>query len=128
MMTKEPQLDEFESVLTRKFYVADCELIHFSADRKSPSVTLSAEGCVTLVSGVVEVEFNWIAEGKASKEGEFRFDVKLDEVEPDFYVIGLDDLSEDVASDLCKKILAECNWQAEVAECLPKNETELASL
>lgn len=127
-MSNEPQLHEFEFVLTRKFYVADCELIHFSADRKTPSIALSAGGCATLVSGDVEVEFNWVAEGKASKEGEFRFNVTLDDVDPDFYVIGLSDLSEDVASDLCKKILAACNWQAEVAECLPKNETELASL
>ncbi|HOY21529.1 MAG TPA: hypothetical protein PK002_00145 [Cellvibrio sp.] len=127
-MSHKPQLDEFESVLTRKFYVADCELIHFSADRKSPSVTLSAEGCATLVSGDIEVEFNWIAVGKASKEGEFRFDVTLDDVDPDFDVIGLSDLSAEVESHLCKKILAACNWQAEVAECLPKNETELASL
>lgn len=127
-MSKEPQLNEFESVLTRKFYVADCELIHFSADRKGSSVTLSAEGCATLVSGDVEVEFNWVAEGKASKEGEFTFAVSLDEGDPDFYVIGLSDLSEDLESDLCKKILATCNWQAEVAECLPKNETEMASL
>lgn len=127
-MSTESQLNNLESVLKRKFYVADCELIHFSVNRHSPSVKLSAEGCATLVSGDIELEFNWVAEGNASKESEFRLVVSLDEVDPGFYLIGLSDLSAEVESDLCKKILAACNWQAEVAECLPKNETELASL
>lgn len=127
-MSKELQLNDFDSVLTRKFYVADCELIHFSADRKSPSVTLNAEGCATLVSGDIELEFNWVAEGNSSKGGAFSFTVNLDENDPDFYITGLSDLSAEVESDLCKRILASCNWQTEVAECLPKSETELASL
>lgn len=128
MMSKEPQLNDFDSVLKRRFYVADCELIEFSANRNSPAVKLSAEGCATLVSGDIELEFNWVAEGNSSKDGEFSFAVSLDEREPDFYITGLSDLSADLESDLCKRILASCNWQAEVAECLPKNETEMASL
>jgi len=128
MMSKEPQLNDFDIILKRKFYVADCELVQFSADRNSTQVKLNASGCAALVSGDIELEFNWVAKGRASTEREFTFVVSLDEAEPDFYLIGIDDCAAETVDELCKKILASCKWQTEVAECLPKNETELASL
>lgn len=121
-------LKNSEQILKQKFYVADCELVHFAVDRNNLNSGLTAEGCATLVSGDIELEFNWVAKGRASAEREFTFVVSLDEVDPDFYLIGIDDCVAEAVDELCKKILASCNWQSEVAECLPKNETELASL
>lgn len=121
-------LNNIEQILKLKFYVADCELVQFSVDRNNLSAGLNAEGCATLVSGDIELEFNWVAKGRASTEREFTFVVSLDEAEPDFYLIGIDDCAAETVDELCKKILASCKWQTEVAECLPKNETELASL
>ncbi len=115
-----------EQLLKKKFYVADCELVQF--DSSNLSSGLKAEGCATLVSGDIELEFNWVAEGRTSSAGEFAFTVSLDDVEPDFYLIGIDDFAAETVDDLCKKILASCNWQTEVAECLPKKEADLASL
>ncbi len=117
-----------EQILKRKFYIADCELVQFAVDRNNLSSGLKAEGCATLVSGDIELEFNWVAEGGVSRKGEFAFKVGLDEAEPDFYLIGIDDFAAETVDDLCKKILASCNWQTEVAECLPKKEADLASL
>lgn len=128
MMSKEPQLNDLDNILKRKFYVADCELVQFSADRNSTQVKLNASGCAALVSGDIEMEFNWLAQGSAAKDGNFTFVVTLDDVEPDFHLTGISGFSVDLVSDLCKRMLASCNWQAEVAECLPKNEAELASL
>ena len=121
-------LKNIEQILKQKFYVADCELVRFAVDRNNLSSGLNAQGCATLLSGDIELEFNWLAEGRVSSEGEFAFTVSLDNVEPDFYLIGIEDCSADTLNELCEKILASCNWQTEVAECLPKKETELASL
>ena len=121
-------LKNIQQVLTQKFYVADCELVLFSVDRNNLGSGLNAEGCATLVSGDIELEFDWVAKGRASTEREFTFVVSLDEVKPDFYLIGIDDCAAETLNELCTKILASCNWQTEVAECLPKNEAELASL
>lgn len=121
-------LKNIEQILKQKFYVADCELVQFAVDRNNLSSALKAQGCATLVSGDIELEFNWLAEGRVSNEGEFTFKVSLDEAEPDFYLIGIDDCSAETLNELGKKILASCNWQSEVAECLPKKEAELASL
>ena len=121
-------LKNIEQILKQKFYVADCELAHFAVDRNNLSSGLNAQGCATLVSGDIELEFNWLAEGRVSSAGEFTFTVSLDDVEPDFYVIGINDCDAETLNELCTKILTSCNWQTEVAECLPKKEAELASL
>lgn len=121
-------LKNIEQILKQKFYVADCELVQFAVDRNNPNSGLNAEGCATLVSGDIELEFNWLAVGRVLNAGEFTFTVSLDEVEPDFYLIGIDDCAAETVDELCKKILASCNWQSEVAECLPKKEADLASL
>ena len=121
-------LKNIEQILNHKFYIADCELVQFSLAGNNISLPLNAQGCATLVSGDIELEFNWVAEGCVSPERDFTFMVRLDEVEPDFHLIGIDDCSAEALNELCEKILASCNWQTEVAECLPKKETELASL
>lgn len=120
--------NDIDEVLKRKFYVADCELLQFSVDKHKADEKLHAKGCAALVSGDIELEFNWIAQGSAASDGHFTFAVMLDELEPDFQLIGVSHFSTDRVSELCKKMLATCNWQTEVAECLPKNETDLASL
>jgi hypothetical protein len=121
-------LKDFDDLLQRKFYVADCELVQFSVDRNNTEEKLNAKGYATLVSGDVELEFNWFAQGRASKGGDLAFKVTLDEIEPDFNLLGVSGISEELERELCEKILASCNWQTEVAECLPTNDAELASL
>ena len=57
----------------------------------------------------------------------FSFVVSLNEAAPDFDLEGMHGLSEASVHEVCLAILASCNWQPEVAECLPKHEAELAS-
>jgi hypothetical protein len=86
-----------------------------------------AVGRAVLVSGDVELHFNWVAQGGDSLQTVFDFEVHLDE-EPDFQVEGLGTLSADEQQRAIKHILDSSPWQAEILECLPKTQQELVAL
>ncbi len=85
-------------------------------------------GRAILVSGEVELHFNWVAQGGDSLQTAFDFAVYLDEEAPDFQLEGLEALSKDEQQAVIKQILDSSPWRAEILECLPKNQTELAQL
>ena len=88
----------------------------------------SARRRAILVSGQVELHFNWVAQGGDSLQTAFDFAVYLDEDEPDFHLQGLGQLSADEQQAAIQLILGSSPWRAEILECLPKNQAELAAL
>lgn len=113
----------------KPFYTADCSIEDIGVDPLPKGKVESwALGRAMLVSGEVELHFNWVAQGGDSAQTAYVFEVRLDEDEPDYVLEGLDGLSDSEREDLIQQILASTPWQAEVLECLPKNVQELAAL
>jgi hypothetical protein len=115
----------------KPFYTADCAIEDIGID-PHPShkgkVESWALGRAILVSGEIELHFNWVAQGGSLLETAFNFEIYLDEDEPDFHLEGLVGLSEDEQQAAIKQILDSSPWRAEILECLPKNQAELAAL
>lgn len=111
----------------KAFYVADCAVTACSFVSRNQRFDAALEGYAALVSGELELEFNWLAQGGGAGDA-FEFAVRLDEANPEFELMGADDLPEEAFEAACLAILAASQWQQEVAECLPKSEAELAAL
>lgn len=124
-------MNKINSLQNKPFYTADCAIEDIGID---PHPTLKGKveawalGRVILVSGEVELHLNWVARGGDTLQTAFDFEVFLDEEEPDFHLEGLARLSADEQQAVIKQILDSSPWRAEVLECLPKNQTELARL
>lgn len=113
----------------KPFYTADCAIEDIGVDPLPKGKVESwALGRAILVSGEVELHFNWVAQGGDSAQTAYVFDVRLDEDEPDFVLEGLDELSDIERKAIIQQILTATPWQSEVLECLPKNPQELAAL
>lgn len=115
----------------KPFYTADCAIEDIGIDldpTQKGKVEAWALGRAMLVSGEVELHFNWVAQGGESLQTAFDFAVYVDEDAPDFHLEGLAGLSADEQQAVITQILNSSPWQAEVLECLPKNQTELAGL
>lgn len=115
----------------KPFYTADCAIEDIGVDpdpSQKGKVEAWALGRAILVSGEVELHFNWVAQGGDSLQTAFDFEIYLDEEEPDFHLEGLDSFSDDEQQAAIKQILDSSPWRAEILECLPKNPTELAQL
>ncbi len=116
---------------SKPFYTADCAIEDVGIDphpSQKGKVEAWALGRAILVSGEIELHFNWVARGGDSLQTAFDFAVELDEEEPDFELQGLPALATDDQHAVIKHILESGPWQAEILECLPKNQTELAAL
>ena len=114
---------------TKPFYTADCAIEDIGVDLLPKGKAESwALGRAILVSGEVELHFNWVAQGGDSLQTAFDFVVHLDDEEPDFHLEGLVGLSVDEQQLTIKQILDSSPWKAEILECLPKNQAELAGL
>lgn len=116
---------------TSKFYIADCSIDEIEVapvSGQKGKFDSWALGRATLAGGELELHFNWVAEGGDSEATMFQFALSLDEEQPDFELEGAGKLSDTEQNALIQKILASTPWQAEVAECLPKNPAELAQL
>ncbi len=114
----------------RSFYIADCAIEDIAVDphpMQKGKVEAWALGRVVLVSGDVELHFNWVAQGGNSAQTAFDFEVHLDEEDPDFQLEGLGNLSADEQQKTIKEILDFNPWRAEILECFPKNQQELAA-
>ncbi len=115
----------------KSFYTADCAIEDMGID-PHPSLKGRVEawalGRAILVSGEIELHFNWLAQGGDALATAFDFEVHLDEDEPDFQLEGFSGLSVDEQQTLIQHILDSSPWRAEILECLPKNPTELAAL
>lgn len=115
----------------KPFYTADCAIEDIGVD---PHPTLKGKveswalGSVLLVSGEVELHFNWVAQGGDLPQTAFEFAVHLDEEQPDFDLRGLDGLTAEQQQTAIRAILDSSPWRAEILECLPKNTAELAAL
>jgi len=116
------------SLPTKPFYVADCAVHEASFVEKNGQYVSHISGNATLVSGELELEFNWVAKGGSTPQQAFEFSVSLNNSAPDFYLIGVEGVSEQDLAAISLQILAASQWQTEVAECLPKNAAELAAL
>lgn len=118
-------------LLGKSFYTADCAIEDIGID-PHPShkgkVDAWALGRAVLVAGEIELHFNWLARGGDSLQTAFDFEVFLDEDEPDFQLEGLSGLTADEQQTAIKQILDSSLWKAEVLECLPRNQSELAAL
>lgn len=115
----------------KPFYTADCAIEDIGVDpdpTQKGKVEAWALGRAILVSGEFELHFNWVAQGGDSPQTAFDFEVSLDEEEPDFHLEGLAGLSADEQQATIKHILDSSPWRAEILECLPKNQAELAQL
>jgi hypothetical protein len=124
-------LSKINKLLEKPFYTADCAIEDIGVDphpAHKGKVEAWALGRVILVSGEVELHFNWAATGGDSLQTAFDFEVFLDEEEPDFHLEGLAGLSADEQQAAITHILDSSPWRAEILECLPKNQTELAGL
>lgn len=116
---------------TKPFYTADCAIEDIGID---PHPTLKGKieawaiGRANLVAGEIELHFNWVAQGGDSQATAFDFAVYLDEDEPDFQLEGISGLTADEQQTAVKQILDSSPWKAEILECLPKNQSELAAL
>jgi hypothetical protein len=116
---------------TRPFYTADCAIEDIGVDplpEDKGKVESWALGRATLASGKVELHFNWVARGGDSLQTAYKFDIDVDEEAPDFVLEGLDGLSADEQQAVTNHILDSSPWRAEILECLPKNQVELAGL
>ncbi len=113
----------------KPFYTADCAIEDIGVDPLPKGKVESwALGRAVLVSGEVELQFNWVAQGGDSPQTAFDFEVYLDEDEPDFVLEGMGNLSKADQAHVIQQILDSSPWQSEVLECLPKNPQELAAL
>lgn len=115
----------------KPFYTADCAIEDIGVDPhpiQKGKVEAWALGRAILVSGEVELHFNWVAQGGDSQQTAFDFEIYLDEEAPDFQLEGLANLSADEQQAAIKQILDSSPWKAEILECLPKNQSELAAL
>jgi len=115
----------------KPFYTADCAIEDIGID-PHPSLKGRVEawalGRAILVSGEIELHFNWVAQGGDSQQTVFDFEVFLDEDEPDFHLEGMSGLSAEEQQVIIRKVLDSSPWRAEILECLPKNQAELAAL
>jgi hypothetical protein len=115
----------------KSFYTADCAIEDIGIDlhpSHKGKVEAWALGRAILVAGEIELHFNWVAHGGDSRETAFDFDVYLDEDEPNFQLEGISGLTADEQQTAIKQILDSIPWKAEILECLPKNQAELAAL
>lgn len=115
----------------KPFYTADCAIEDIGIDphpERKGKVESWALGRAILVSGEIELHFNWVAQGGDSLLTAFDFEVHLDEEEPGFQLDGLAGISTEERQEIIKQILDSSPWKAEILECLPKNQTELAAL
>jgi len=115
----------------KRFYTADCAIEDIAIDphpTQKGKVEAWALGRAVLVSGDLELHFNWVARGGDSLQTAFDFDVDLDEEEPDFQLEGLVGLPADEQHLAIQHILDNSPWRAEIRECLPGNQAELAAL
>lgn len=116
---------------SKPFYTADCAIEDIGVDPhpvQKAKVESWALGRAVLVSGEVELHFNWVAQGGDTPLTAFDFEVYLDEEQPDFQLEGLAYLSGDERQKVIQQILDSSPWQSEVQECLPKNQQELSAL
>lgn len=116
---------------SKSFYTADCAIEDIGIDphpTHKGKLEAWALGRAILVAGEIELHFNWVAQGGDSLATVFDFDVYLDEDEPDFQLQGISGLTVDEQQIAIKQILDSSPWKAEILECLPKNQTELAAL
>lgn len=114
----------------KPFYTADCAIEDIGVDphpSQKGKVEAWAVGRAVLVSGDIELHFNWVAQGGNSAQTAFDFEIHLDEEEPDFQLEGLGALSADEQQKMIKHILDSSPWRAEILECLPKNQQEFAT-
>ena len=114
----------------KPFYTADCAIEDMGVDphpSQKGKVEAWAVGRALLVSGDVELHFNWVAQGGDSLQTAFDFKIHLDEEEPDFQLEGLNSLSNDEQQHMIQRILDSSPWQAEILECLPKNQQEFSA-
>jgi hypothetical protein len=115
----------------KPFYTADCAIEGIGVDPHPAhrgKVDAWAVGRVVLVSGNVELHFNWTAQGGDSVQTAYDFEIDIDEEDPDFQLEGMDTLSADDRQKTIKYILNSSPWRAEILECLPKTPQELANL
>ena len=115
----------------KPFYTADCAIENIGVDphpTQKSKVEAWAVGRAILVSGDVELHFNWVAQGGDSLQTAFDFEIYLDDEDPGFQLEGLGSLSFEEQQKIIKQILDSSPWQTEILECLPKNQHELASL
>jgi hypothetical protein len=117
------------SFTNKRFYIADCAIEDIDMESlPKGKVDSWALGRATLASGDIELHFNWVARGGDTVPTAFDFEVSLDEEQPDFELEGFDYSTEEARDSAINQILAACDWQAEVLECLPKNTAQLAAL
>lgn len=120
-----------QNITQLKFYIADCAIDEIEVESvagQKGKIDSWALGRATLVGGELELHFNWVAEGGDTEATAFQFSLSIDDEQPDFDLEGADKLSEAERAELIQEILSRSQWQREVAECLPKNATELGQL
>jgi hypothetical protein len=118
----------------KKFYVADCAVTHFeetdisASNSKVAAAYTCLSGTATLVSGEVEMDFQWVATLTSLPKGALHVDIEVDEECPNFHLLPNQKISPESLVSVCTQILSASNWKSEVAECLPTTQAELAKL
>lgn|GEM_PF-735415 len=125
---------KIDELLSKSFYVIDCEITEIVAEEIKSKYEWNgkdeswAAGRVTLTSGLIEIHFNWIAQGGESAYNTYEFDFSMDEQTPAFELTCVSLETDENIDDVLTRIINLFDWTKEVAECFPKNGSDIATL